>query len=51
MKTSVKKAIKFAAGVCAALVIVTIGAVVAGGTAVKAGITEAQDRIDDAKKA
>ena len=36
MKTSVKKTIKFATGVCAALGIVTLGAVVASGTAVKA---------------
>lgn len=35
MKASVKKTIKFATGACAALGIVTIGAVVASGTAVK----------------
>ena len=35
MKANVKKTIKFTTGVCAALGIVTIGAVVASGTAVK----------------
>lgn len=35
MKATIKKTIKFTTGVCAALGIVTIGAVVASGTAVK----------------
>ena len=35
MKSTIMKTIKFTAGVCAALGVVTIGAVVASGTAVK----------------
>lgn len=35
MKSAIAKTIKFSAGVCAALGIVTLGAVVASGTAVK----------------
>ena len=35
MKVNVKKTVRFAAGVCAALGVVTLGAVVASGTAVR----------------
>lgn len=46
MNASVKKTVKFAAGVCAAFGVVTLGAVVASGTAVKViveGLKAAKD--------
>lgn len=49
MKASVKKTIKFAAGVCAALGVVTIGAVVASGAAVKV-VTEGLKAAKDTMK-
>ena len=50
MKTTVKKTIKFASGVCAALGVVTLGAVLASGVAVKVVAEGIRAGVDGMKK-
>ena len=50
MKTGVKKTIKFASGVCAALGVMTLGAVVASGVAVKVVAESLRASIDGMKE-